>query len=141
MRDDLTASVQYGDYNGTVAADDHDRRGLKHLAEKYGIDTARFFIIGVSVHLGEHRDETTKVAEPFVELIAIDSQLVQAYGAGAVQSYVDDHNGLLPCVRIRIHASLDEVLLSLKRFEMVLKNSHIKRATFQPAEHVSEVEA
>jgi hypothetical protein len=53
MRDDsLTASVTYGDYKGTVAADGRDRNGhLADLAAKYGIDTKRFFVTGVSLRL------------------------------------------------------------------------------------------
>ena len=129
----LTASVKYGDYNGSAAADDQDRRGLHHLAKKHGIDTERYFVFGVSVSIGEHRDETTEVKEPFVELLATDTQVVEAYGVGAIQNWVDANGGVLPYTTIRIDATLDEVLLSLKRFEFVLKNSHIERVTYQRA--------
>ena len=74
--DSLTASVNYGDYEGTVSADHHDQKELKYLAEKYGIDTDWYFIIGVQLYIGEtHGDALGAVS---VSLIATDTQTVNA---------------------------------------------------------------
>ena len=53
QHDSLTASVHYGDYSGTVAADRHDQRDIDDLAMKNGIDTDRYFVFGLDLHIGE----------------------------------------------------------------------------------------
>lgn len=57
QNDTLKASVQYGDYDGTVAADRHDQRGLSDLAEKHGIDTNKYFVFGMDIFMGETRGD------------------------------------------------------------------------------------
>jgi hypothetical protein len=126
MRDDsLEASVNYGDYKGTAAADHHDERDLSDLAKKYGVDTEKYFVFGVEFNIGEtYGDE---LAHTFVSLLAVDMQEVKAGSVDYIQKYVDEHQGVLPYVRFDIGASLEEVLLSFKRFNVVLTNSHITR--------------
>jgi len=126
MRDDtLKASVQYGDLSGTSAADYHDQRNLGDLAKKYGIDSDRYFVFGVELYIGETRRDT--LSKAYVSLLAVDVDAAPVYGVDAVQRWVDDHDGLLPCVKFRVDATLEEVLLSFKRFDVVLTNSYIKR--------------
>jgi hypothetical protein len=126
MRDDsLTASVQYGDFDGTVAGDHHDQRHLSDLAQKYGIDTERYFVIGLNVHIGETRGDI--LGHTFVSILAVDTQVTKAASVDFIQQYVDEHEGVLPYVSFNIKASLDEVLLYFKRFNIVVKNSRINR--------------
>jgi hypothetical protein len=126
MRDDsLKASVNYGDYEGTAAADHHDRRGLHELTAKYGVDTEKYFVFGVNVHIGETRGDV--LAHTFVSILAVDMQEVKAGSVDYIQKYVDEHQGILPYQRFDINASLEEVLLCFKRFNVVLTNSHITR--------------
>ena len=129
MQDDsLTASVTYGDYDGTVAADRRDRNGdLSDVAAKYGIDTDRFFILGVSLLIGEHRDQATEAKKPHVSILAVDTHVVKAYGVDPIQRYIDGNGGVLPYVKLRIDAPLEEILLAFKRLEVVIKNRHLKR--------------
>lgn len=128
MRDDLLiASVNYGDYDGTAAADHHDHRGLKDLAQKYGVDTDHYFVFGVNVRVGETRGD--EIEHTFVSILAVDTRVVKAASVDFIQEYVDVHEGVLPYVSFDIGASLEEVLLSFKRFNLVLKNSHITRVT------------
>lgn len=54
----LTASVNYGDYGGTVEADRHDHRDLIDLAKRYGVDTDRFFVFGLDMDIGETRGDS-----------------------------------------------------------------------------------
>jgi hypothetical protein len=126
MRDDsLKASVNYGDFDGTAAADRHDRRDLTDLAKKYGVDTDKYFVFGVNIHIGETRGD--KLAHTFVSILAVDMQKLKAGSVDYIQKYIDEHQGVLPYERFDIGASLEEVLLSFKRFNVVLKNSHITR--------------
>ena len=126
MREDtLKASVQYGDYTGTAAADHHDQRYLDDLAKKHGVDTERYFVFGVNVYVGETRGD--KLGHTFVSILAVDTHVVRAASVDFIQQYVDEHQGILPYVRFDIRASLEEVLLTFKRFNVVLTNSYIKR--------------
>lgn len=125
QHDSLTASVHYGDYSGTVAADRHDQRDIDDLARKNGIDTDRYFVFGLDLHIGETRRDT--LAKTQVSIVAVDTQVVKAFGVGPIQEYVDEHNGVLPYVDFPIEASLEEVLLSFKRFDAVIRNSYITR--------------
>lgn len=120
----LKASVHYGDYKGTAAADHHDQRNLDDLARENDIDTERYFVFGVEVNVGETRRD--KLGPTSVSLLAVDSQQVEAYGVGPVQDYVNQNNGVLPYLRFNIKASLEEVLLTCKRFNLVLTNSQLK---------------
>lgn len=142
QEDSLNASVTYGDYDGTVAADRRDRNGdLSDVAARYGIDTDRFFVMGVSLWIGEHRDQATEVKKPYVSILAIDTHVVKAYGVDPIQRYIDGNDGVLPYVKIRIDATLEEILLSFKRFELVIKNKHIKRVReFRPDYEGEEVD-
>lgn len=126
MRDEtLEASVNYGDFKGTAAGDRHDQKDLSDLARRHGVDTERYFVFGVNVHIGEtHRDE---LAHTFVSILAVDMQAVKAGSVDFIQEYVDAHEGVLPYHRFDIGATLEEVLLAFKRFNVVLTNSHIKR--------------
>ena len=125
QNDTLKASVQYGDYDGTVAADRHDQRGLSDLAEKHGIDTNKYFVFGMDIFMGETRGD--ELAHANVSILAIDTEAVGADSLDGIQNYVDDNQGMLPYVEFGIDASLEEVLLFFKRFSIVLKNSHLKR--------------
>lgn len=80
------------------------------LQAKYGIDTDRFFVIGVSLWIGERRDQATEVKKPYVSILAIDTLVVKAYGVDPIQRYIDGNDGVLPYVKIRIDATLEETL-------------------------------
>lgn len=124
MQDEtLTASVQYGDYSGTVEADRHDDRNLIDLAQKHGIDTERYFVIGANVYIGETRGNV--LAKPWVSILAVDTSVVPAYGVDPIQRWIDSHGGVLPCVKFRVETDLQEVLLAFKRFDLVLKNRYV----------------
>jgi hypothetical protein len=62
-----------------------------------------------------------------VSILAIDTHAVQAASVDLIQEFVDSHQGELPYLSFEIPATLEEVLLSFKRFNLVLGNSYIKR--------------
>lgn len=127
LNDMLRASVQYGDFDGTAAADHHDQRGLWDLAKKYGVDTDKYFVFGIDIYVGEtHGDEP---AHSNVSILAIDTQVVGANSVDSIQEYVDNNQGVLPYVEFGIDANFEEVLRFFKRFSVVLKNSHIARVS------------
>lgn len=48
----MKASVQYGDFKGTSAADISDHESLEAAAKRIGIDTSRYKPIGISFYSG-----------------------------------------------------------------------------------------
>lgn len=128
--DSLTASVRHDDYSGTAAADRHDQNRLRNLADKYGVDTEKYFVFGIDYYIREHEGKLENV---FVSILAVDSHQLNAYSVDEIQQHVDTHDGKLPYIRFDVDASLDEVLLSFKRFHVVLTNSRIRRVKeYQP---------
>lgn len=49
----IIATVQYGDYSGTAAADSSDFKRLEGFLSQRGVDTGRFQAIGASFYKGE----------------------------------------------------------------------------------------
>ena len=119
----LKASVQYNDFQGTVAADHHDIRDLNDLGKKSGLDTDRYFVIGAHVHIGEVRDR--EVAHARLNLITIDKQQTKAGSIDFIRGYAEAH-GKLPYQRFSIDVSLSELLDYFKRFDLVLFNRQLK---------------
>ena len=117
----IKASVNYGDFEGTAAADHHDRRGLSDLAEKYGIDTDRYYVFGLDVSLGEIRDDD-HIPSPQVTLLATDKNVVKAGSIDFVRQHAESHDGTLPYVRLNINATIEDVLLCFKRINVVFTN-------------------
>lgn len=92
---------------------------------KYGIDTERYFVFGADLHIGETRQDT--LAKSYVSILAVATQVVKAFGVDPIQRWVDENDGILPYVDFPIDATLEEVLLSFKRFDVVIRNRYITR--------------
>jgi hypothetical protein len=118
MREDtLQASVQYGDYTGTASADRGDNFELHQLAQKHGIDTERYFVIGLHLNVGENRGN--ELGNTHVSILAVDTQVAKAASLDHIQAYAKQ-NKKLPYLSFDINASVEDVLRSFKRFEVVL---------------------
>lgn len=118
QEDTLVASVTYGDYWGTAAADRRDDMGVHKLAERNGIDTDRYFIMGLQLSRGEVREPDD---DPYVgvSILAVDTHAVKAGSFDFIQQYIDEHKRL-PYVQFDVKATLKEALNCFKRFEVVL---------------------
>ena len=122
--DSLRATVQYDDYTGTVAADRRDNVYLHQLAEKYGIDTRRYFVFGITAYIDElGRDELDRI---IVNVLAVDTQVTGAVDVDSLQQYIDDNEGVLPYVKLKIETYLGEIIeFCFKRFDLVLQHRKI----------------
>ena len=124
----LTGSVNYGDFEGTAAADRHDHQDLIALAKRYGVDTDQFFVFGLNISVGETRDDSLGHAS--VAVLAVDTQATgTAPYFDAIQQYVDRNPEAVQYVRFDIDASLEEALRAFKRIDIVLLNKSVKGAT------------
>ena len=124
----LTASVNYGDFGGTVAADRHDHQNLLALAKRHGVDTNRFFVFGLNINVGENRDDSSGSAS--VAVLAVDTQATgTSSDFDAIQRYVDRNPEAVQYVRFDTEATLEEALLAFKRIDLVFLNESVKGAT------------
>jgi hypothetical protein len=114
----LTARVNYDDLLGTVAADHHDRNRWSDLARECGVDTERYFIFGINVHFDMENREGLR-AKLQVDLLAVNAEVVGA-SFDSIRDYLRKNNGTLPYTRFRNLVSLQELLTTFKRFDLVL---------------------
>lgn len=119
----LKASVNYHDFVGTAEADHHDTRHLDDLGKQHGLDTDRYFVIGVQIHAGETRNN--EVAHARVNLLTIDMQETKAGSIDFIRDYGHTH-GNLPYQRFSIDVSVSELLDYFKRFDLVLVNRQLE---------------
>ena len=120
----IKAKVQYNDFIGTVAADSRDQIYITHLAEKYGVDTDRYYVFGITVYIDElGRDE---LAKSLVYILAVDTQVTGAVDIDSLQQYIDNNEGVLPYVKIEIDTYLGEIIeYYFKRFNLILQENRI----------------
>jgi len=109
----LTASVQYGDWEGSAAADNADKIDLADLLRDRKVLTEQQFLVGVRVFVGENHDG--KVRVPFIEAYAVDKGDFDSVKA-ALASTPDP----LDLKRVKLELTMDEFLGLFKRLEVVL---------------------
>lgn len=105
------ASVQYNDLIGTAAADEADRAGLIAFSKGKGIDTEKYFPVGVSFYSGEHEFES-------VSVYAVEKSVAGTFDE--VEQYAKQHGGKVPCVKFDANATIAELFQHFKRLKVVL---------------------
>lgn len=102
------ASTQYGDWEGTAAADAQPSSLQEYLEEK-GLIKPDEFLVAASLYVGEH-----------------NSALVQAFvfqnarNFASVRDAIVAINGRVPVRRVNIKLTTEEFMLLFKRFRVVL---------------------
>jgi hypothetical protein len=113
--DTFRASVQYGDWTGTAAADNADQRDLSDfLATKKIFDRDKEFLIAASLWIGENHGG--KIQSPCVT--AIITLLDSTYDN--VSKKLKAVQGPIPVRRVDVELSLEEFIGLFKRFAVVL---------------------
>ncbi len=107
------ASTQYNDMTGTAAIDWHDFT-VHSFAEKCGIDTRRYFPLGIKLYLGDRGYSSVSFAAAEKSIVGetIDE----------IESYAKANNGTVPTVRLESGATVEDIRGFAKRFEIVLKS-------------------
>lgn len=116
---ELSASVQYNDFLGTVAADNHDVHGLTALAEKHGVDTKRYFVFGIEMYIGETRAD--EVDHPYCYFLLAET----GGSVDGTNQYLAENKGKLPMTKHEVQLTLEDILLAFKRFKLILRNRHV----------------
>lgn len=125
----LIASVQYGDYEGTTAGDSHDQKYLKDFAEKYGVDTDKYFVFGIEISLlGNSGD---KQASPEFYVLAHDTAESRAGGIDHLNDFLEKGDGVLKYAKLRVNVTFEDLTAYFKRLNVVLHKSGIGAKSFE----------
>jgi hypothetical protein len=110
----FVASVQYGDWDGTAAADDADQRDIHALLrEKDAYDSTKEIVIGVKLWIGENHGG--KVQAPYVTALIVDAD-----GYDNVPGMLASQDDPIPVKRVELELTLEEFMGLFKRFGVVL---------------------
>lgn len=107
------ASVQYGDWKGTAAADDADQVGLRKYLENHGLIQAGEFLIATSMWVGENHGK-------------LGSVHVRAYlytkgeDFDTVKAALDATTGPISVRVVDIDLAIEEFIILFKRFDLVI---------------------
>ena len=104
----LKASVQYGDWKGTAAADDADSHSLEHYLREKGLSRPEEFVIATSLW----------VSEGFISIRAF---LLDATNYETeVQKRVAATTGPIPARELHLQLTLPQFVALFKRFNVML---------------------
>jgi len=112
MKEELKASVQYGDLRGEVACDGHQGILLHELAKKAKLPD-RYFPLAVSVYLGEHGTLD-------VDLFACQ---VASYGSSVDEiRRKGDAAGEIDVEKFRLKIEASDLLKLVKRLDILAQH-------------------
>lgn len=110
------ASVQYGDWDGTAAADDADQISLSHYLEKNGLAEEKEFLVASSIFIGENHSGR-------IGGVYITAYLFTPPPNTTVDVALDAITGPIPVREIELEMTLEEFVGLFKRFKVF----HTKR--------------
>lgn len=107
------ASVQYGDWKGTVSADEHDIGHILNVLKDRGLADDSDFLVAIDLFLGEMHGD--KVVEPYVT-----AYLVKARNFEEAEEFLNDTPDPLPMKEVTIDVTMEEFLLFFKRLSIAM---------------------
>lgn len=116
------ATVQYGDFNGTAAADRADA-GSVGLDEIVGIDNKQWWILAVEIYAAQPAD----LADDCVRVFAVDRQREGINSHADLQAYGAEH-GTIPVTEFQVHdvSAVEVVRASFKRLAVQLRSRSLE---------------
>lgn len=118
MQDRFTATTQYNDWNGTIAADNIDGETIReYLKKEKKLDPGEF-LIGIDFSIAEN--SPGKIRPPYISCLKIEAK-----DFGEAKRLVDDDSKPLPVERVEIELSLEEFIGLFKRFNLILTNRRL----------------
>lgn len=106
------AGVQYGDYEGTAAADRADVNDLADYMQSQGLMHPGEFLIAVELWIGEN--QRGNVAQPSIRALVVNAPNYE----GAVRDVLNQDP--VPVRKIDLPLSLEDLLARFKRFAVTL---------------------
>jgi hypothetical protein len=117
------ATVQYGDFIGSAAADRADAGSLG-LNEVVGIDAEKWWILAIEIYAAEPADLT----EDCVRVFAVDRAREGINTAAELQAYGTEH-GTIPVTEFQVHdvSAAEIVRNSFKRLAVQLRSRSLEQ--------------
>ena len=122
MSETFKASVQYGDWKGTAAADDSDQIKIRQALEQQGKIKANEYLVGIELWVGEnHHNRIEK------EKIQIHAYVYEGTQSGNdLTKVISQLNGEpLHVRREDLSLTLEEFVGLFKRFALMLTRSNL----------------
>lgn len=107
------ASTQYGDWTGSVSADNHDRVGMRDFLKEKGLIKDGEFPISASIWIGENHGER-------LGRISIQAYIFQGEGHDTIKDAIGKMREPIPVKIIDLDISLEEFFVLFKRFNLFL---------------------
>ncbi len=104
------ASTQYGDWEGTAAADGQHRSLHEYLKEK-GLMKSHEFLLAVTLYVPEH-----DYARPFVRVFLYE----KGKDYESVKASIEATKGPIPVRKLELKLTTEEFLELFKRFDVTL---------------------
>ncbi|MFC5511303.1 hypothetical protein ACFPOU_09210 [Massilia jejuensis] len=105
------ASVQYGDWNGTAAADDADQISLSYYLENKGLINDKEFLLASSVFVGENHGGK-------IGGVYITAYLFTPPPNTTIDVALDAITGPIPVRELELEITLEEYIGFFKRFKV-----------------------
>jgi hypothetical protein len=112
------ASVQYGDWNGTSAADNADQNDLSHHLTVTGLMTDSETLIASSVWVGENHGGK-------LGGVTVTAYLFSAPGGTTVDVALDAITGPIPVREVELDVTLEQFIGFFKRFKVYHTHPHL----------------
>jgi len=112
------ASVQYGDWKGTAAADDADQITLSRYLESNGLIKDEEFLLGSSIYIGENHGG--KIGAAYVT-----AYLFTPPPNTTVDAALYEITGPIPVREVELEIPLEQYLAFFKRFKVFQTNKHL----------------
>ncbi len=116
----LKASVQYGDWHGTAAADNSDFEMTVHrYLEKKNLIKPGEFLLAVQLYSGSE-NQNKKLEAPYIRAYLLDNTGGEGEKAKARLEELEAAGEPIPVREVEINVPLDEFISWFKRFSVVL---------------------
>lgn len=115
MEETFRAGTQYGDWKGTAAADNHDRRDLRIYLEEKGLLKENERIVGITMFSGEVHT-ATQDEEVYVTVLVSEGQDITSISERVMAGEI------LQVRKISFQMYLNEFFCLFKRFELCISN-------------------
>jgi hypothetical protein len=112
------ASVQYGDWNGTAAADNADQISLSHYLEKKGLVKDEEFLLASSIFIGENHGGR-------IGGVYITAHLFTPPPNTTIDVALEAITGPIPVRELELEMTLEEYLGFFKRFKVFHTARHL----------------
>lgn len=115
MEQKFSASVQYNDLKGTVAADKADRQKLSKWLEDRNLITDDEFVLAISMLVGEnhgiHQDP-----------VYVDFYVRKIGGSQTVPEVIEESGGSIELRRVNVDMNISDFLALFKRLKITLSS-------------------